>query len=103
MLKTTRSLNSAQRDNDDKVIRGGNDRNLFKSKKSKNAYSGIQTRLGATGELTFLISDTRKVFNQLKQAFIKAPIYRHFDPECHIRIETNASGYAKPTSQQEPL
>ena len=30
----------------------------------------------------------------MRQAFIKAPILRHFDPECHIRIETDASGYA---------
>ena len=30
----------------------------------------------------------------MRQAFIEAPILRHFDPECHIRIETNASGYA---------
>ena len=26
--------------------------------------------------------------------FTKAPILQHFDPECHIRIETNVSGYA---------
>ena len=30
----------------------------------------------------------------MKQAFTEAPILQHFDPECHIRIETNASGYA---------
>ena len=30
----------------------------------------------------------------MRQAFTKAPILRHFDPECHIRIETDASGYA---------
>ena len=26
--------------------------------------------------------------------FLKAPILHHFDPKCHIRIETDASGYA---------
>ena len=30
----------------------------------------------------------------MRQAFTKAPILQHFDPECHIRIETDASGYA---------
>ena len=30
----------------------------------------------------------------LQKAFIKAPILRHFDPKCYIRIETDASGYA---------
>ena len=45
-------------------------------------------------ESIFLTSGAREAFNQLRQAFIKAPILRHFDPECHIRIETDASGYA---------
>ena len=94
MLKTTGSSDLAQRDDDDEVVGGGGDRNLSKSKKSKNTKSGIQTRIGATGEPTFLTPDAREAFNQLRQAFTKAPILRHFDPECHIRIETDASGYA---------
>ena len=48
----------------------------------------------ATGKPTFLTSGTREAFNQLRQAFTKAPIFRHFDPKCHIRIETNASSFA---------
>ena len=46
---------------------------------------------GATGYLT---PDAKQAFTQLRQAFTEAPILRHFDPECHIRIETDASGYA---------
>ena len=46
---------------------------------------------GATGYLT---PDARRAFTQLRQAFTEAPILRHFDPECHIRIETDASDYA---------
>ena len=46
------------------------------------------------GEPTFLNPGARKAFNQLRQAFTKALILRPFDLECHIRIETNASGYA---------
>ena len=33
-------------------------------------------------------------FTKLRQAFLKAPILHHFDPERHIRIETDVSGYA---------
>ena len=93
MLKTTGSSDLAWRDNDNEVVGGGGDRNLSKSKKSKNTKSGIQTRIGATGEPTFLTPGAREAFNQLRQAFTEAPILRHFDPECHIRIETDASGY----------
>ena len=93
MLKTTGLSDSALGDDDDEVVEDG-DRNLSKSKKSKNAKSGVQTRLGATGEPTFLTPDAREAFNQLRQAFTEAPILRHFDPEGHIRIETDASGYA---------
>ena len=46
---------------------------------------------GATG---YLIPSAKRAFTQLRQAFTKAPILQHFDPECHIRIETDMSGYA---------
>ena len=46
---------------------------------------------GVTGYLT---PDARRAFTQLKQAFTKVPILRHFNPECHIQIQTDASGYA---------
>ena len=51
-------------------------------------------RIGAMEEPIFLTPSARKAFNQLKEAFTKALILQHFDPECHIGIETNASGYA---------
>ena len=99
MLKTTGSSDSAPRlgADDDEVVGGGgkaDDKRLSKSKKSKNTKSGIQTRIGATGEPTFLTPGAREAFNQLRQAFTEAPILRHFDPKCHIRIETDTSGYA---------
>ena len=40
---------------------------------------------------SFLTPGARKAFNRLRLAFIKAPIFQHFDLECHIWIETNAS------------
>ena len=94
MLKTTGSWVLPSRNDDDEVVRGGRDKNLFKSKKSKNSMSGIEKRIGAMGKPTFLTSNAREFFNQLRQAFTKVPILRDFDPECHIRIETNISGYA---------
>ena len=36
----------------------------------------------------------KEAFNRLKQAFIEAPILQHFDLKSHIRIKTDASGYA---------
>ena len=50
--------------------------------------------IGATGKPNFLTPNAKKAFNQLRLAFIKAPILQHFDLENHIRIETNALGYA---------
>ena len=44
--------------------------------------------------LDFFIPGAKLAFTELRQAFIKAPILYHFDPECHIRVETDASGYA---------
>ena len=45
-------------------------------------------------ECCFLTPAAKLAFAQLKQAFTEAPILRHFDPERHIRLETDASGYA---------
>ena len=44
--------------------------------------------------LSFLTSDVKMTFNCLRLAFTKTPILWHFDLECHIWIETDASGYA---------
>ena len=43
---------------------------------------------------SFLTPKARSTFNRLRLTFTEAPILWHFDPECHIRIETDASGYA---------
>ena len=45
-------------------------------------------------ESGFLTPGARKAFTELRQAFIKAPILHHFDPERHIRVEADISGYA---------
>ena len=62
-----------------KVEFGKKCRNLSKSKKRKSG---------------FLTSGAKRAFTKLRQAFIKAPIFHHFDLERHIWVETDASGYA---------
>ena len=113
-LKTTGSSGSLAlevfRADDNEVVRVGGradetvvhlskskkSRNLSKSKMSKNdkSESPTCTNLGATGEPLFLTPNARKAFNHLRLAFTEARILRHFDPECHIWIKTNASAYA---------
>ena len=48
----------------------------------------------SNGATSYLTLGAKQAFTQLRQAFTKTPILRHFDPECHIRIKNNASGYA---------
>ena len=67
--------------------------NLAKSK--KQTKSGNSPKFDATEDgPSFLTPEARAAFNRIRLAFTKAPILWHFDPECHIWIETNASGYA---------
>ena len=67
-----------------------------KSKKSKKrTKSGNLPNFGVTESgLSFLTPKARATFNRLRLAFTKAPIFRHFDPECHIWIETDLLSYA---------
>ncbi len=48
---------------------------------------GIQSR-------SLFTSGARKTFIKMKQTFVEALIQNHFDPEHHIQIETDVSGYA---------
>ena len=64
-------------------------------KSKKPPKSGNSPNFGATGSgPSFLTPEARSAFNRLRLAFTEAPILRHFDPECHIWIETDALGYA---------
>ena len=58
-------------------------KNLFKAKKLFKKM----LRLG------FFTPKARLAFTKLRQAFVKALIFYHFDPERHIRFETNVSSY----------
>ena len=48
----------------------------------------------ALGNSNFLTTKAKLAFSRLRQAFIKAPILHHFNPERYIRMETNSFGYA---------
>ena len=43
---------------------------------------------------SYLTPIARLVFTKLRKVFTKAPILWHSDPEYHIQIETDVSGYA---------
>ena len=69
-------------------VDGGKIRDDEVEKKVRNLSKSKKTELG------FLTSRARMAFTKLRQAFIKAPILHHFDPERHIQVKTNASGFA---------
>ena len=68
-----------------------NIRSNYEDKTVKRSPLTFKNSNGATGYLT---PDAKWAFTQLRQAFTKAPIFRHFDPEYHIRNKTDVSGYA---------
>ena len=97
LLKTTKLSDElapkAFKANDNKVVGGGSSRvneTVMNSSKKLTRVLNIE----AIEEPTFLTLNIKKVFNQLRLAFIKAPIFRHFDLKSHICIETDASSYA---------
>ena len=44
--------------------------------------------------LSFLTFGAKLAFTKLRQVFFKSQILHHFNPEPHIRIETDTSSYA---------
>ena len=67
---------------------------LSKSGKSKGEKSKKPSK--SRNSPNFDTKDSRLSFQtpKARSAFTKAPILWYFDPECHIWIETDASGYA---------
>ena len=64
-----------------------------KTFKFKNLFKKLSKSKKTVGS-DFFTSRSRLAFTKLRQLFVKAPILYHFDLECHIRVETDASGYA---------
>ena len=65
------------------------EKNVQKLSKSKNLFKSKEIV-----RLNFFIFGARLAFTKLRQVFVKAPIFQHFDTKRHIQIETDASGYA---------
>ena len=61
-------------------------------KTTPNAGAGAPPKV--VDDSTFLTPEAKLSFSQLREAFTKAPILYHFNPERYIRIETDASAYA---------
>ena len=83
----------AFRADDNEVVDSGSDR-ANKTVRNLSKKSTRMPNIGATKEPNFLTPNAKKTFNHLRLAFIEAPIFRYFDPESHIRIKTDALGYA---------
>ena len=64
------------------------------SKGVKRGGGNTKKGVKAAKSSDYLTPATKKAFNHLRHAFTQAPIFQYFDPEKHIRIETNASDYA---------
>ena len=58
-------------------------------KSGGNTKKGVKVVRG----FDYLTLAAKKVFNHLRHVFIQALIFQDFDPERHIRIEIDASGY----------
>ena len=78
-----------------KLSKSGNLKGKKSAKSKKPSKSGNSPNFDAKeAGPSFLTPEARSAFNRLRLAFTEAPILQHFDPECHIRIETDALGYA---------
>ena len=60
--------------------------------KSKN-HDFISNSRNKKVKTGFFTLKARLMFTQLRKAFLKALIFHYFNPECHIRNKTDASGY----------
>ena len=69
---------------------------IAKSKKKIRAKTieALRARNLSSQSGAFFTTNARRAFIKLRQALIEAPILNHFDPECHIQIETDALVYA---------
>ena len=78
-------MDVAERNKVGTVVGGGDcEDKIIKRSPSKNSNRAMG----------YLTPKARLAFTKLRKAIIEAPIFRYFNLECHIRIETNALGYA---------
>ena len=80
LAKKSRKLSKGQ-----KSSKSGNSKGkkLAKSKKPSKSENSPNFNAKKAGP-NFLTPKAKAAFNRLRLAFTEAPIFRHFDPECHI-------------------
>ena len=108
MLKTASATDSANknlergsqrvqvenRDEKKPIQKSCKSQKMVKSKNSIHVKKAEISRVKNLGQSdTFVIANAKKAFTKLRQMFIKALILNYFDPEHHIQIETDVSGY----------
>ena len=54
----------------------------------------LNKKLSNSKNPAFLTANAKQTFTRLGQAFTEIPILSYFNSECHIQIETDASGFA---------
>ena len=79
---------------DDVEVDGGEVEVDEVGKKGRKTSKSKKSSKSKTVGLDFLTPGAKLAFSELRQGFFKASILHHFDPKRHIRIETDASGYA---------
>ncbi len=93
-IGTQATGNKKNQDTPSRVSSGGVDRDIKNlSSIVKSAKSKKPNFAKANSGTDFLTPGAKETFIHLRKAFTNAPILSYFDPECHIRIETDALGY----------
>ena len=80
--------------NDVKVDGGEIEGNEVGKKAQKTSKSKNLSKSQKTVGSDFLTPGAKLAFTKLRQTFLETPILHHFNPNRHIRIETDVSGYA---------
>ena len=67
------------------------DDEVMKKDQKTSKFNKLSKSKKTIGSLDFFILEARLAFTELKQVFVKASIFHHFNLKRHIWIETNAS------------
>ena len=79
---------------DDNEIVGGSGSKCNKIVMNLTKNLTCVPNIRAIKKLILLTYNAKKIFYYLRQVFIKAPIFQHFDLKSYIWIETDALSYA---------
>ena len=96
MLEIAKLLNLALKvfkTDDNEIVIGDNDKtNKTVVNLSKNLM--YMLNIGTIKKPIFLTPNAKKIFNYLREIFIKAIILQYFNLKSHIQIKTDVLGYA---------